>query len=68
MQRVRSYKFLTKNQKYKIGQPELKNMTTEMKNTRRNHSRSYDIEEQIIELKDKVVEITEADRKKRNNF
>ena len=31
MWRVRSYKFLTKNQKYKIEQPELKNMTTEMK-------------------------------------
>ena len=52
----------------KKNQTELMHIISEMKNTRRNHSRSYDIEEQITELKDKVVEITEADRKKRNNF
>lgn len=49
-------------------QTELMHLISEIKNSRRNHSRLYDIEEQIIELKDKVVEITKADKKKRKNF
>lgn len=49
-------------------QTELMHIISEIKNNRRNHSRLYDTEEQIIELEDKVVEITKADRKKRQHF
>ena len=52
----------------KKNQTELMHLISEIKNTRRNHSRLHDTEEQIIQLKDKVVEITKADRKKRKNF
>lgn len=71
MQRVGSYKFLTKNQKYKIEQPELKNMTTEMKNTRRNQQQdkwgkrtSASDVLSVSVLEDKIVEISAMEQNK----
>lgn len=68
MRRVRSYKFLTKNQKYRIEQPELKNMTTEMKRNQqqdkwgRRTSASDVLGMNVLE--DKVVEISAMEQNK----